>query len=263
MKHHGTDNAIPEPKQDPRYLTSVERGFRVIDALSTSPDPLSLTEISRKTGLAVPTLQRLVSTLVEAGYAEREPNSKRYRLTIKTVDLLFAYLSRNQFAERAWPHLVKLKESLGVGVSLSIPLDRSMIYVHRLPGYAGNFENTLPGKKIPMHLSASGRCILSQRPQPEVEAYLATADLTALTPWSLTDPGQIIDEINLCRARGYALVKQESSPGLMALACPVMRETQVVAGVSAHAPMAGSDENGFVEKTLLPVVSVSRALGSG
>lgn len=249
-------------KQDPRFLTSVERGLRVLDALSAQYGPMSLTELSRKTDLTVPTLQRLTSTLVDAGYLEKEPSSKRYRLTVKTVDLLYSYLSRNQFAERAWPHLVHLRETLGVSISMSIPLQDSMIYVHRLPAYAGNFENTLPGKKIPLCLSAAGRCILAQQPRQAVEDYLAQVEIPALTPFSLTDPQKIMTEIDLCRSRGYALVQQETSQGLMTLACPVMRGKTARAGISAHVPLAGNDAESFVAKVLQPVVSVSHAMSA-
>ncbi|MFN3209063.1 MAG: IclR family transcriptional regulator [Roseovarius sp.] len=249
-----------EEKQDPRFLTSVERGLSVLEALSAQYGAMSLTELSRKTDLTVPTLQRLTSTLVDAGYLDKEPSSKRYRLTVKTVDLLFSYLSRNQFAERAWPHLVHLRETLGVSISMSIPLQNSMIYVHRLPAYAGNFENTLPGKKIPLCLSAAGRCVLAQQPRHTVESYLFRIDIPALTPFSLTDPQEILAEIDLCRTRGYALVQQETSPGLMTLACPVMQGKTARAGISAHVPLAGNDEETFVAKVLQPVVSVSQAM---
>ncbi|MDC0660877.1 IclR family transcriptional regulator [Leisingera sp. SS27] len=252
-----------DPTQDPRYLTSVERGFRVLDALSSSSNAMSLTELSRKTGLAVPTLQRLTATLVTAGYLEKESSSKRYRPTVKTVDLLFSYLSRNQFANRAWPHLVKLREELGLDVSLSVPLGGSMVYVHRLPGYSGNFENTLPGKKVPMHLSASGRCVLSFRSREHVETQLSAGGLEALTPWSLTDTEELMQQISLCREKGYALVQQEVTPGIMTLACPVLQGATAIAGVSIHLPSAGSNVSVFLDKALLPVVSVSQALSMG
>ncbi|MGB3316679.1 MAG: IclR family transcriptional regulator [Albidovulum sp.] len=262
-QHDQPDGAKPDPDQDPRFLTSVARGFRVLDALSASTGPMSLTDLARSTGLTVPTLQRLTATLVEAGYLEKEEHSKRYRPTVRTVDLLFSYLSRNQFAKRAWPHLVKLREDLGLDVSLSVPIGNSMIYVHRLPGYAGNFENTLPGKKVPLHLSASGRCILSLRDPEAVAQYLSSIDMTALTPWSLTDPTAVLAELTKCRETGYALVRQEAAPGMMTLACPIMRGAEAIAGVSVHVPVAGMDENAFVSSVLLPTVSVSQALRAG
>jgi len=248
------------PRDDPRFLTSVERGFLVLDTLSDSLGPMSLTEIAKSTGLAVPTLQRLTNTLIQAGYLEKDSGSKRYSSTVKTVDLLFSYLSRNQFAKRAWPHLVRLREDLGVDVSLSVPLGSTMIYVHRLPGYSGNFENTLPGKKVPIHLSASGRCVLSSMESERVRHYLASANLAPLTPWSITEPAALLEEIAKCRKNGFSVVKQETTFGTLTLACPIRKESEVVAGVSVHIPIAGTDENDFVCRVLPLVVSVSDAL---
>ena len=250
------------PKEDPRFLSSVERGFLVLDALSESAGPMSLTEIAKTTRLAVPTLQRLTTTLVQAGYLEKEANSKRYRPTVRTVDLLFSYLSRNQFAKRAWPHLVKLREDLGLDVSLSVPSGASMIYVHRLPGYSGNFENTLPGRKVPIQLSASGRCVLSLRDSQQVERFLNSTELTPLTPWSKADPDAILSELSKCREVGYAIVRQEASAGTITLACPVTKASEAIAGISVHAPIAGLDEVDFVDRVLLSLVSVSRALSA-
>lgn len=250
----------PNPKEDPRFLTSVERGFLVLDALSESTGPMSLTEIAKNTGLTVPTLQRLTATLVKAGYLEKEANSKRYGTTVKTVDLLFSYLSRNQFAKRAWPHLVKLREELGLDVSLSVPAGDTMIYVHRLPGYSGNFENTLPGRKVPIHLSASGRCIMSLQDDEQVHQLLNVTNLTAVTPWSKTNPEEILVEISKCRESGFAVVKQETSAGTITLASPVTKGSNAIAGVSVHSPIAGQDESEFIAKTLQSVVAVSRAL---
>lgn len=250
-------------ENDPRYLSSVERGFRVLDALSLSSGPMSLTELADHTGLAVPTLQRLTATLIEAGYVEKKAGTKRYRPTVRTVDLLYSYLSRNQFAKRAWPHLVKLREELGLDVSLSVPLSYSMIYVHRLPGFRGNFENTLPGRKVPMHLSASGRCVLSSKSAADLVTYFDNAPMQAITAWSLTEPVALKDEILHCRDQGYALVKQEASPGMVTLGCPVTEGSEVIAGLSVHTPLAGFKEQAFLENVLSAVVLVSQALSQG
>ena len=245
---------------DPRFLSSVERGFQVLDALAAASGPMSLTEISRQTGLAIPTLQRLTSTLVNSGYVLKEKTSKRFKPSVKTVDLLHGYLSRNQFASRAWPHLVGLREQIGLDVSLSVPHGNSMIYVHRLPGYPGNFENTLPGRKVPMHLSASGRCILSFNSQEQIEQYLELAEMPLLTPWSSTDKPEIMRQVSLCREQGYAVVKQEASPGIMTLGCPVMQKNEAIAGVSVHIPAAGTDKNNFLSQVLSPALSVAHTL---
>lgn len=251
-----------ETREDPRYLSSVERGFRVMEELASASGALTLTELSRATDLTVPTLQRLTATLMEAGYLEKEKETKRYHPTVRTVDLLYSYLSRNEFAKAAWPHLVRLREELKLDVSLSVPLGDSMIYVHRLPGYRGNFENTLPGKRLPLHLSASGRCYLASKSDQEITDFLDTADLSQITTKSLYEPDAIFSAIITCRANGYCLVDQETSIGVVTLTCPVSRGKETVAGVSVHAPVAATPKHDLIERALPSLVSVALAIGS-
>ena len=111
-----------------------------------------------------------------------------------------------------------------------------------------------------MHLSASGRCVLSLQSPNAIESYLAHAQMSPITPWSLTDPSELKAKFLRCREMGFALVKQEASPGMVTLACPVTNGTDVVAGVSVHAPLAGFDEEQFLSDVLTSVVSVSQAL---
>lgn len=252
----------PDQRDDPRYLSSVERGLSVLEQLSSANGPMSLTELSRATGLAVPTLQRLTTTLTQAGYLIKEPRTKRYQASVKTVDVLYSYLSRNKFAMAAWPHLVRLREELKLDVSLSVPHGKSMIYVHRLPGYPGNFENTLPGKRIPMHLSASGRCYLAEKSDQDVLSFLEAADLNPLTAKSLVDPNKILTAIQECRTNGYCFVEQETSPGLATIACPVSSRGETIAGISVHAPIATTTSQQLKEKTLPVLVPVAFAMSS-
>lgn len=248
---------------DPRFLSSVERGLNVLEALSSAPGPRSLTELSRSTGLAVPTLQRLTSALIEAGYLEKDAATKRYRQTVKTIDLLYGYLSRNVFAKASWPRLVRLREVLKMDVSLSVPRGRSMIYVHRLPGHWGSFENTLPGRQLPIHLSASGRCFLASKSDMEIQALLDDTDLVSLTHKSLVDADMILEEIQKAREKGYCMVDQETSPGLATLACPVLNGAQTIAGISVHSPIAVTPPDVLIEQALPTLVSVANAMRVG
>ncbi len=247
-------------REDTRFLSSAERGFQVLEVLSSASGPLSLTELSKGSGLTIPTLQRLTATLIQSGYLEKDTPTKRYRLTVKTVDLLYGFLSRNEFAKLAWPHLVRLREALELDVSLSVPMGRAMIYVHRLPGHWENFENTLPGRQLPMHLSASGRCYLASHSDAEVKEYLASAPLEKLTPWSLIDPDRIVAEIVVAREKGYSLVEQETSAGLITLACPVLHGTKIIAGLSVHAYAASMPAETLLERALSAGVSTAQAM---
>ncbi|MEO0945786.1 MAG: IclR family transcriptional regulator C-terminal domain-containing protein [Pseudomonadota bacterium] len=94
----------------------------------------------------------------------------------------------------------------------------------------------------------------------QVHQLLNVTNLTAVTPWSKTDPEEILVEISKCRELGFAVVKQETSAGTITLASPVTKGSDAIAGVSVHSPIAGHYESEFIAKTLQSVVAVSRAL---
>jgi DNA-binding IclR family transcriptional regulator len=245
---------------DARFLTSVARGMTVLEAFAERPGPMGLTELSRVTGLPIPTLQRLTATLVKACYLEKDEERRSYQLTVRSLDLLYAYLSRNWLARKLWPHLVRLREDLGMDVSVSFPRGRHMIYVHRLPGYRGSFENTLPGRQVPQFASASGRCYLAALSPEACRARIEETDRKKLTPMTRTGAEEILAEIDRCREVGFCLIDQEVSVGVLTLSCPIYRGTDVVAGLSVHHPRASANRDEFTSAVLPSLARVAQAL---
>ncbi len=240
-------------RNDPRFLSSVARGMSMIECLADAVGPRSLTELAQDTGLPIPTLQRLTTTLVDAGYVEKSPKSKRYRLTVQTLDLLYYFLSRDAFAKSAWPHMVRLRESVQHNVSLSLPLDQTMIFLHRLPGHRGSYESTLPGRRSPMHAAASGHCALAAKTNRQIETYL---DETRNTSGTSLDQEALYALVQTCRRRGYGLVAENAPLGFISLACPVLHDGRFVASVSVHAPRTVTTAESLI-KTALPAVSIA------
>ena len=250
-------------QEDQRYLSSVDRAFSILEALSANPRSQTLTELSRATGIAIPSLQRMTRTLEECGYLAKDEKTKRYAPAIKTVDLLHNYLASNELAKTAWPHLVRLRESSGLGVSFAVPNGNAMIYVHRLPGYRGDFENTLPGKMISMHLSASGRCALASWPAAAVDEYCAAAEFAELTQYTVRSASELKERLQRATDDGYCIVEQEVSTGVTSIAVPVRAGATVVAGISLHATSIARIEEQVFQSLVVRLMQVGRALSSG
>jgi IclR family pca regulon transcriptional regulator len=108
------------------------------------------------------------------------------------------------------------------------------------------------GTRFPAYATSMGRVLLAALSGDELEAYLARAELRALTPKTLTDPAALTAELATIRAQGWALVDQELEEGLRSVAAPIHgRDNQIVAAVnvSAHASRASREA---VAQTLLP-----------
>lgn len=248
---------------DPRFLTSVARGMSVLDCLSGSIGPKSLTEISQRTNLSIPTVQRLIASLIEAGYVEKSTNGKRYSLTLRTLDLLYYFLSRNTLAKSAWPYMVKLREQLQLDVSLSLPLGGSMIFLHRLSGNKSRFDNTLSGKLLPLHQCASGLCYLAAQSDYKIDGFISENLGEQIGLIASTDQTVLKTAIAECRSRGYASLQEEDIiSGLVSLACPVRSGEKVVAGISVYAPLENSSAAELIDHTLPSLLEASRTLSS-
>lgn len=77
------------------------------------------------------------------------------------------------------------------------------------------------GARLPAYCSATGRVLLSGLPLAEVEFMLNRMARPALTPHTRVGVREIMDEVALVRANGYALSDQELEIGLRSIAVPV------------------------------------------
>jgi DNA-binding IclR family transcriptional regulator len=92
------------------------------------------------------------------------------------------------------------------------------------------------GRRTPLHASSSGKVLLAHLPEPERKQLLARP-LEAVTARTVTDPTQLLRQLEEVRARGYATIQGELEEGLNAVAAPVRRLSgEVVAALSVSGP---------------------------
>ena len=75
-------------------VKSLAKGFRVLQAFTAEDPVLKLSEVARRAELDNGTAFRLLETLVMLGYLERFPETKQYRLTLKSLELGFNAIAR-------------------------------------------------------------------------------------------------------------------------------------------------------------------------
>ena len=70
-------------------------GFRVLQAFTAPKPTLTVRQVADRAGLDTGTTFRFVLTLVILGYLERIPDTKRFRLTLKPLELGFHAIVQN------------------------------------------------------------------------------------------------------------------------------------------------------------------------
>ena len=240
------------------FVQSLERGLTVIRALR-APEPATLSEVARTTGLSRAAARRFLHTLARLGYVKE--SGGRFRLTAQVLELGYAYLSSLTLPELAQPHLEELAETVHESSSISVLDGDDIVYVARVPTRRIMTVAISVGTRFPAFATSMGRVLLAGLAAGELDAYLARADLAALTPATLTRPPALRAELDRVRRQGWAVVDQELEPGLRSVAAPIRdRAGEVVAAVnvSAHAGRMTLDQ---LRRAVVPqVVATARRI---
>ena len=249
------------PTEDPRNLVnSLSKGLRVLEAFTAERTEMTLSEVARAAGIDPGTAFRMLNTLVMLGYVARVPDSKRFRLTLKVVDLGLHAIGRSDLRELARPILRSLVGEISEAASLGVMDGGEVLYVERVrAGVTRLGVDIRIGTLIPAAAGIIGHAILAFLPPRDRERILATpprrgdAAIHALTRTELDRTLEVV------RQRGYALHDSLFGNGLRVLAVPVLdTDGYPVASISAAAPVMRMSIDEFRARTLEPVRAAAR-----
>ncbi|RBP88615.1 IclR family transcriptional regulator [Rhodobacter sp. 140A] len=201
-------------------IGSLAKGLRVLEAFGAEHPRLSIAETAERTGLDRATARRCLLTLHAEGYADYD--GKFFTLTPRVLRLGMGALAALPLAQLVQPWLDQLSERIGQSTSVSILDETEIVYLARAAQRRVMSIGLLPGSRLPAHCTSMGRVLLAALPEPEARAVIDASDLSPRTPFSRTDPEEIIAEIGRVRTQGYALIDQEVELGLRSLAVPLI-----------------------------------------
>ncbi len=218
-------------------MNALERGLTILELLARSERPMGVTEIGAELGVDKSAVYRLLFVLVTLGYAEQDPETKRYRLTTKLIELNRLLLAKLKLMELAKPFLRELAARTGASAHLAVLRDWRVVYLdEELP--SARIRVDVPvGGLAPAHCTALGKVLLSYVNGLDLDRFLATDDLPAHTLRTLTTEQAVRDELRVTRERGYAIDDEEFHEGVRCLAASVRDSTgSVVAALGISGP---------------------------
>ena len=149
-------------------VQSVERIFQLIEQLASHPAGASLQRLAQETGLAKSTVHRLLASLVSLGYAAQEPETGRYRLTLKMFELSSGIVNSMEIMDVAKAHLERLSQRTGEAVHLVIRDARDIVYIYKTESGPMRMSSRV-GLRSPLYCTGVGKAILATLPPEEVE----------------------------------------------------------------------------------------------
>jgi len=220
-------------------VQSVERAFDVLEAMASNGGELSLSELAAATGMPLPSIHRLIRTLVRLGYVRQEP-SRRYALAAGLIRLGDGAAKR--LGTWAQPVLAGLVEKIGESANMAILEGLNALYVGQVPSRHSMRMFTEVGRRVHLHTTGVGKALLAQLPDDEIPKMLEASGMPALTDHTITDPTVLRRELAASRARGYTLDEGEQEAGVSCVAVPVPGAPALTAiSISAPSPRLTPD----------------------
>ncbi len=136
-------------------------------------------------------------------------------------------------------------EEFGETTNLGVIDDGRIVYV-------AMSESSRPGLRMAsrvggsscLHSTAMGKAILAFFPEADREARITNLELTAVTPKTITDPGQMRDELEQARRRGYAIDNEENEIGARCVGVPILDDSGFPLGaISVSGPTARMNDD--------------------
>lgn len=247
-------------------VLALGKAMELLELLLAQRRPMSLQEISARSGYPKSTAHALLTTLREYRMIGQDPDG-RYRLGIRLYEYGCAVSAMWDARQLAHPYLEQLAQALGTGAYLAIRSGDHVLSIDSCAASsgAGLSVSVETGTPLPLHATAQGKLLLAAASEQELRRYCRQVGLQPYTRHSLTDPEALHSALAEIRARGYAVEDGEYRVGLRAVAAPVYDATGAPAyamGVVGLFPRVQSEEFQLaVSKTVDAATRLSSALG--
>ena len=219
-------------------VQSVERVFEILELITDAGGTVTLSELAPATDLPLPTIHRLLRTLVSLGYARQLP-SRRYALGPRLIRLGDG--ANKQLGTVALPELKMLVDELGETANMAV-LDGDMVlYVAQAPSAHSMRMFTEVGRRADRHSTGVGKALMAHLPDDAVRAIVARTGMQAPTTRTIGTVDALLTELAAIRERGYAIDDEEQEIGVRCYAM-VVPGLLTPTAISVSGPVTRVDE---------------------
>lgn len=229
-------------EQNRDHVQALGRGLEVLKLFGRERRPLSVTEVAALAGITRTAARRFVLTLEYMGYLSYDGTAYSVRPSI--LEIGDAYVLSSGLPDIVRPYLERLAEQTQETVSLTVLHRDKIFYVDRVQADRVLTVEIVVGTSLPAYAVATGRVLLADRSDADLDAYLATVDTQSFTAATTIDTAELRARIVDARREGWSLADQELTEGVRSIAVPVRDahgHTIAALNVSAQASRVSLD----------------------
>jgi DNA-binding IclR family transcriptional regulator len=238
----------------------IDRMSSLLDAVARYPEPVSLKILAAETGLHSSTAFRILNSLADNGFLERDAGGK-YQLGRKLLRLGSRVHAQADLRQIAQPVMAQLRDELGETINLTVREGDEVVYVEKATPNRMMHVQQLVGSRAPLHVTAVGKLMLAMGGDKECRGYAARTNLPAYTRNTINSLPKLQQEAEQLRAQGYAFDNEEAEIGVGCIGALIYDATNnIVAGLSVSAPIERRKSE-WVDILLQAARQISEKLG--
>jgi DNA-binding IclR family transcriptional regulator len=217
---------------DEHSVSVTDKVLALLGAFSQEAPALTLTELSKRTGLSLPTVHRRAAELVEWGALERGPD-RRYRVGLRLWEVATLAPRGHGLRNVALPFLQELYDiTKQQHIHLSVRNHLDVVFLERLSTPKAPQAEIRAGGRFGTFATGAGLVLLAHAPGDVQEEYLSVP-LHRYTENTVTDPGRLRSILAAVRREGYSTSDRRVGAEVHCVGAPIYGpDGSVVAAVS-------------------------------
>jgi DNA-binding IclR family transcriptional regulator/sugar lactone lactonase YvrE len=232
------DNWTPDIQGKPALAGTavLQKAFDLLDHIGEAPGQLDSADLARRTGMPRATLYRILAALQARGLVRTDPGQQTYSLGFHLIELAQNVWSSSDLVSVAAGELRRLRDMTGETSYLAVMHEGMMRSLGRFDGAHSHRSAAALGVTKPVHCTSQGKAMLSHLSVAQVTALL-TPPLQRFTPKTITDIPQLLAQLDIVRARGFAIDDEEIVEGTRCAGAAILNAMgQPIGAISVAGP---------------------------
>ncbi len=228
-------------------VQSIERGFRILEALRVQGQALGVSELAEMLDLSTTTVHRLLKTLIACRAVKQDPHTHLYDLNDHLLLYGKAVLNRYNFLSSVHPILGDLSKRVGETVFMGILDDQfDLIYIDQVDSLDYPLRMTPQiGLRQPAHCTSLGKVLLANLASDKQAEFLGRKTFPRKTSATITTARDLKKELENVKIAGFALDQEEMENGICCVAAPVRNSRGTIAAISISGPSSRMRSKGL------------------
>ncbi|WP_170773516.1 IclR family transcriptional regulator [Ruegeria lacuscaerulensis] len=203
---------------------TIGKACDVLEQVAAFARPVRFAELLESSDFPKATLYRFLQSLTNQGMLSYDPDRQTYAPGLRLVRLAHAAWTQSSLAPIARPFLDALSRETGETVHLAQLDSGQVLYVDKRNATQPVEMYSQAGKVGPAYCTGVGKAMMAYLDADALDKALSQQSFHRFTDKTLASEQLLRADLDVIRARGYAVDDEEHEPGIICVACPVLTE---------------------------------------